>query len=603
MPTEITPEFLKPYLGVNGKRHKAYNETVEIMKRLSVHADGELPVDLIKKQRPNEDDKVFKYRCEIYQAITEEVIGRIITSLSKIRKSRDWMISFDQKKLPASLASRPEETLQSYTEKYYPFFGSYVNWLFNVCLKNYLVDPNGLVVVMPIDPNTPDDEFCKPFTYIFNSSQILDYVEGDYAIVMSTDRATYTFTRQGSNTPETRHDGKIYYIVSTTSIQKWVQVNDEERMEMKWEKPHNLPSLPAFKLGGIFSKALDTSFVFKSRINGVVPHLNLIVNEFSDSQAEVVQHVHSEKWVYMSTECPVCFGIGLEQNWQMDPDHPEITTPPVCKKCKGSRYISTSPYKHMIVTPTKAGEQQVPLPPAGYIAKNTEIIKVMMERINAHFYNAYAACNLQHEAKVPAPQSGIAKSYDHESHYVFVYSVAEDLVSIADRSFFFFNEWRNSTIVKDPVTRYGLLPVIPVPEKYDLFDAEFLIAQLKAAKDAGLNPVFIKQLEEEIASKQVNADPSVRHEVQLILELDPLFGISDDQKASMLMNKGISQLKYVLSCNIAEFVRKALRENNDFATLDTAKQIEVVTGYAIEEMQGISSASPLLKRIESAPAA
>lgn len=594
MPIEITPALIAPYIK-EGKRHKAYKDTVDIYKKMKVHADGELPTDLVKKQRPNEDDKVHQYRMSIYEAITEEVVGKIVNSLSKIRKSRDWMVSFDQNTVPPGLSARPEETLQYYTEKGFPFFENITNWLFSVCLKNYLIDPNAFIAVVPVSFTVPDTEFKKPFPFIFNSDRVLDFIPGQLAVFQSTDQATYTYSeKDGKQT--TKHDGKIFYIFTDTQVCKLKQQKPDvegnaDAYVSEYLINHDLGFLPCFKLGGVFHKAMDDLFIFKSRINQIVPHLNLIVNEFSDSQAEVVQHVHSEKWVYMSTECPSCQGIGLDQDWSYDPEYPEIKVPPTCRKCNGSRYISTSPYKHMVVTPSKPGEVQVPMPPAGYIDKNTDIIKVIDERIQRHFYNAYAAVEMQNEAKVPVPQSGVAKQYDAEANYVFVHSVAEDLIGILDKTFYMINEWRYNQYIVDKNARVAMLPVIPVPEKYDIFDVNSLILQIKSAKDANLNPVFIKTLEEELAGKQVNADSNVKNSVQLILELDPLFGVPDDQKVSMLSNKGISQEKYVLSCNISEFVRRALREKKDFITLDHNAQLTILNGYVAEEMASMSAAA------------
>lgn len=588
MPTNITPDLLKEYFNEN-KRHKAYVQTNQIMNKLKVHADGEFPEDLIGKRRPNEDDKCYEYRKEIYEAVTESALTRILNYLSLIRKSRDWHLLFNKNNVPPVISARDEETLQFYIEEGFPYFESMTNWMFDVCLKEYLIDPNGVVAVLPTIPVIENGEFQKPFTFIFNSNQVLEFKPDDFGIFLSTDKAEY------KDKAETYYDGKIYYVVNGTFVQKWSQINASGDTQLSWEYKHNLNRLPAFKLGGIVHKAMDTTYIYKSRINAIVPFLNEAAREYNDMQIEVVSHVHSDKWVYQSTECPQCTGTGLESQYNCPDGEP--CPPKFCEKCNGSRYISTSPFSHMVVTPPGLGQNSIPLPPAGYILKPTEMVKIQDERIEKHFYRAFSTIELQNLSKTPMNESGVSKEVDRDQQNIFVNSVAEGLVRIMDKATDIINDYRYMVIVPDKSKRKDMLPNINVPEKFDLLSSSYLIKELTSARTANVNPLIIRNMEIELAGKQFSSNPELKAELQLVLDLDPLFGLTDDQKMTRLSNKGITQLDYIISCNINQIVKKAIEANKEFPNLPRSKQNEILLQLAEELEESMSSSTAVKKLI------
>jgi hypothetical protein len=106
--------------------------------------------------------------------------------------------------------------------------------------------------------------------------------------------------------------------------------------------------------------------------------------------------------------------------------------------------------------------------------------------------------------------------------------------------------------------------------------------ELKSAKDSKVNPALLNQMEIEYADKKFNTDPSVRNLVQLILNLDPLANITEDDKMSMLSNKGVTIEAYVTSSNISTFVKKAIEADPDFASKKPEEQRAVISAFAQE---------------------
>jgi hypothetical protein len=254
----------------------------------------------------------------------------------------------------------------------------------------------------------------------------------------------------------------------------------------------------------------------------------------------------------------------------------------------------------MVVTPNNSPDKQGPMPPAGYIEKNVDIVKIQDERIENHFYNAFSSIELQNLARTPANQSGTAKDLDYSQQEIFLHSVAEDSVDILDWAYKVICDYRYSVIVPIEKDRYGMLPIINVPEKFNLINSSYLIQELKAAKEANLNPVLIQSMEIELAGKQFSADSAMKKKLELVIKLDPLYGKTSDQKNIEMMNGGIAKEDYILSCMIVPFVNRALLSNKDFITLPDEKQWEILYGYVTEHMDASGASAAVKKLIPTA---
>jgi hypothetical protein len=514
----------------------------------------------------------------------------VITSLSKIRRSQDWSISYDADKVPGRIADN--ETLEEYCEKNFPYFKSVTNWAFSVLLKNQIIDSNAVEVIWPLNINkTAENEYYKPFSVIFNSDLVLDYAMEDYGVFLSTDTNTYTLDGI------TRTDGKVIYVIDRNFLYKYVQValDGTMREDLKWM--HGLGFTPMRKLGGVFFKAMDNIFVYKSRIQSMVPRLDEAARIYSDLQAEIVQHVHSDKWIYVNTECRHCNGNGKMQLRDQDPC--------ACSHCDGRGYVQTSPYSNLVLTPPNnlQGQIPVPTPPAGYIQKTD--VALMVDKIDAQvekqLYGALSAVNMEFLAKVPLAESGVAKAYDGEETNNFVHSVAEDIVAAIDWTYKVINEYRYKDMVPNKPEREAMLPSIPVPEKFDLLSSTLLLDDLQKANQNKLNPVILNEMQIEYASKKFYNDPKVKDELETIFQLDPFPNITDDEKIGRLESGGITKLDYVVSSNIQQFVRRAMEENEDFYTLDMQERKVIIQVYANEVIQANSVKRQIAQSIPIEP--
>lgn len=576
---EFTPAELKDYF----KRENPieYHYSVEAKDRenaMRVHAEGIFPEKLINERRPNEPETVLTYRKSIFVPKTKPYFSKIESTLQKIRRSSDWSIKYG----PGSFDRVVEiEKLDAYAEKKYPVFGSVTNWAFSLLLRNYLVDANAICLVAPLEIPYLQNEYLKPVATIFNSADIIDFVEDDYAVVKNKIGAKYM---SGGKMIE----GRSFYIITTLSILRYDQINGRGDFAIAYSYDHGLNDLPAFKLGGIVTDVYGNHSLYESRISGILPEFNEALREYSDLQAAKVLHLYPERWEYTQNECVSCKGSG-QRIEQINDTACQVT----CKACQGVGYIATGPYSKMLIKPAAADQLQVPTPPAGFVEKDVEIIKVQEVSVEAHIYNALSAINFEFLAKSPLAQSGVAKEVDKDELNNTVHAIAEDLVRIIDNVYYLialyrYSEQYTTTEIEE------MLPMISVPEKYDILGATYYADQMKAVQEMKLNPAISNAMQVNFATKAFNNDLEIAEHVGLLLRLDPLAGITEDDKMSRLSNGGITKVDYIVSSNINKFVDLATESNADFADLDVTRQREIINAMAAaQESEEVTELLPM----------
>lgn len=577
----LTPEYLAA--AFTGKI-KPSETAVQFYNSLKVHFDGEYPGDLIDERRPSESLQIKEYRKKIYKPKTKGACSKIITSLQKIRKSPDYNVRYDDVNVPASI--KEEERPKVYFEEVFPVHKSLTNWVFSVLLKEYLIDSNAVIMVIPTNIGAEDNVYLKPFPYVFNCNRVLDYFADSHAILLSDETVTY----KHDGTDYT--DGQVCYVVTAEYVQRWEQTSPKKAMQLKYDFKHGLGYMPAFKTKGNYACVENNRVIYQSKISPIVPSLDEAVREYSDLQAEVVQHIHSEKWIYATQTCNTCNGTGkLRQG-----DKIENCTNP---KCSGGR-VTNNPYETLVVTPPNnmEGNAPIPTPPAGYIQKQIEIVGIQDKRVKEHIYEALSAINMEFLAETPLNQSGTAKEVDKDELNNFVHSIAEDLINITDEIAITIMKYRYGAILKNDKDLIAVTPIFAVPERFDLLNTSHLLTEIKSAKDSGVNTYTLNELMIDYVNKKFNQDKEIARKLEAIIKLDPLSGYTQDDKLTMVQNDGVSDLDYVISCNIESFINQAIADNPIFLSLPEKEKKAKIKELAEAKTKEISTATSLLKEVD-----
>lgn len=581
----FTQDEIDAYLSEEKEAYHPYREeNIRASRRILVHAEGKFPDDLIKERRPNEPAEVLAYREKIFVAKTKPTFSKVFSSLQKIRRSQEWAIRYS-KDVFSRIA--PEETLQEYCEKKYPFFTSVTNWLFDVVLRKCLVDPNAVGFVYVPTTKTEENEYVEPVCEIFTSEYIVDYLPENYAVLKIASGAKY----YNENTLVT---GTSFYVITTERIMRYDQISAKD-FAKKMDVPHELGELPVFQLKGIVIDHCSKGFQYESRIAAMLPELDEAIREYSDLQAAKVLHIYPERWEYTQNECTQCKGLGKRANpsWTEDCG---CDTHITCATCHGSGYIAAGPYSKIMVRPVNnavEGGSQIPTPPAGYIDKDTKIVELQEDGVKNHLYYALAAINYEFLAEAPLTTSGVSKEFDRDEANNWTHSVGEDLVAFADSVYYFIAKYRYKELYSSQEIE-NMLPAINVPERFDLVSSTQMQKELIDAKNGKFNPLLISALEDSYAASRYGTEPEVRERLQLTFKLDPLPNVSQEDKMVMLSNTGISKETYIISSNINEFIQRALEENPRFADLKLPEQKDVLKVYAAELLQPVVNVDDMM---------
>jgi hypothetical protein len=598
MPTVFTPVELKARF-TGQKRSLVYDEALDLYNKIRVHADGETPILLIKKARPNESEEVRAYRQDIYESETQNPVERVLGVLEKIRRSPDWMMLFDEEVPPII---NKDETPKKYLTEKYPIYQDIEYWIFEELLRTLSLDANAVVAVMPNSFMEPDPtEYMQPIAKIYTCKNVVDFIPNDYVILRSDELSSQlnpdqqqTRINSGKATifltdgQEIFVPGQVYYIITISSYQKWEET-PEGKYILTANLPHNLNSLPAFQMPGKFVKRVGNYTLKKTPLNPMVPHLNKAARESNDLDAGVIMHLYLEKWRINNIPCNKCNGTGSTLNNGERSD---------CTTCKGTGWATgKSPFNEIIIRPAAIGDQAIPTPPVGYVDKNPEILKIQNERIEQHIYKAMCSVNMDHLADAQLNQSGTAKAYDRDEVNNTIYTFASMLTAVTNQVVKFIIDLRYSGIIASQEERTKLYPVIPVPEKYDVINSSFLINEYQVAKTAGLNGIILAEMQKEIGNKKFYANPKVSAFVQTVMDLDPFPDKTTEEKGAMQAQKLATTEDVVLSNYISDFVRRAQDEDPNFNSKTDIQKREVLNQYAVEKVAELDTAAEIAQDI------
>lgn len=560
-------------------RHPLYNEAVRLAKEMSVHILGVKPEELLARVRPGEDIEITNYRLANYEATTKAPAGKAIKITSKIFNPNLSSIVFPQDVENA-------KKLEQYTMYYYPNYNSLTVYNKDVTLRKMLADANGLMAIKPQRVPRNDAERVKPVVVIYGSEANWNWDFDHFLINTAIE--------------EIRDKGKFYtfeYYDNTQFLKFKASSPRELELELEIIEQYvtnfvdkdDQPEIPAWRLKGNSISQDNGDILYESFFADAKPHWNLAIIHENDVIGAFVKHMNPQRYV-IGEECSnESMFEGIRYKCSYGVLKGIGSTGPVshgiCNVCNGLGRVASSPYEDHVILKSKLDEfEGSRMNPIGYVDVPVDATRLLEERAERMVKKGSSAINMDVEDEVGENQSGVAKVIDRSAQSDTLYDIGSVMYDVHfQNQFYFINKYMN--LVEDQSAKRETeknLPQINKPTRFNIESIAELVNNFKVGKDSGLDRNFLQAKQKEILTRDLDTNPDLKNYYSIIIDLDPLFGLTSDDIDSQLMKGTIKKTDVTIHFNLKPFVDKALFTDKKFLEKQKEQQLETLTKFAEE---------------------
>jgi len=559
-------------------RHHNYALTVKLAKEMSVHVYGERPDSLLSRVRPGEDADIMQYRLDNFEPTTKAPCGKALKIVSKIFNPNLYSIIWPKDNPVA-------EELRIYTTYYFPVYNSLMVYNKDVTLKKMIADANAVMAVKPQRIPQNDAEKVKPIVTIYCSEDIWNYDLDHYLFHISEEKLNgdtihtfeyYDFTqfiRFQTSSPN-------YPDLKITVIESYQHSFKDERGEQE---------IPCWKLRGNTLTVTDGDPVYESFFADAQPHWNLSLIHESDVLGSFVKHMNPQRYI-IGEECQnkkEVDGIMLRcHNGTLrggSKDGRGLSMQ--CDMCGGTGKVASSPYEDMIMLRHKLDEMtNLTMDPVGYVHVPVDATRMLADRADIMVQRGNAAINMLIEDYVGANQSGVAKIYDRSAQSDTIYDIGMAMYDVHfQNQYYFINKYMNEVADRSAGKATDEnLPQVNKPTRFNVETMAELVNSFREGVAAGLDRNFMQVKQIEILSKDLDTNPDLKKYYVTIVNLDPLFGMTQVDIDANLAKTLIKKEDAVIHANLKPFVDRAVAENKGFLDFDQTVKMDILRKYAQE---------------------
>jgi hypothetical protein len=543
-----------------------YHEAADMAQEIRVHADPRVkPVKLFAKKAPNETQKEHQYRMDSYANNTSQYWNRALSMVNRIWNKQNWSLSFKEPKLV-----NEGEGMAKYIYEDYPRGQSFIEYFVTKVSKQKDNDPNSVIVIRPsveyrVDENgryitddqgrklEDDTKLPKPVAFVYPSSRVIDYVDDEYALILMEDKSVVSVG--GIK----RNEGLVFEFYDNDNIWRISQIGEKHEYRFEYELifTHNIGYLPAEKLTGVPIGMDDNKGrqLYKSPFYDAVPTLNTALYNNSNLNISVASHVFLEKWEYVN-ECTTCNGMGkvLHEGEEVG-----------CDICNGRGTVNKLGPMNVIQvktpTDTIGEDDNVKIPPGGYITKPTEILEFLSGLIQQAKDDAFKMVNIDMTGQATGTETATGRFIDREEMMSFLMLEAQQNFDLLDKCLYYIGYMRYGTNYTGHV--------LTRPNEFNISTSADLTAELKEAADSKVSPILRGRLEKQYATSRFNNDKVVK-ELDIIQYVDGLAYMDEVDIMSRLNAGVIAKWQVILHDMIGSFIDQKLEENPEFLESDKA---------------------------------
>ena len=519
-----------------------YKLCIDLWEKVRVHSDGqEFPEKLFKSKAPNESEQMYEYRESIYQPITQSIWKRGITNYNRVFNKQNYAID----NWGNDSGIDESDHAMDYFLKEYPIDDSIESY-YSAIVKNIkLEDPNA-VNALWLELLEDDNKFSEPFGRIWHCDKVLRH-EKDYTLILSEEKSIVKYFKRDNEI------GFVFYLYDNTNIYKIEQVGDFTKWEFEIAVyyQHDLGYVPVKKLGGV-PKFEDNEMYYLSEALDAIYPLNEIAFDNSTLQASKIANAFLEKYELVS-ECdnPNCHDGNVWDNEN------EKYTP--CQSCSGSGEANSDPLGvHKVVV--RNGETlDVPLPPAGYIAKDTTILEFLRKEIEINKIEAfsYLGVDVSNSQVSGKAETAMGKMIDRETLFSALLNFSSEIFDLMEFEIDFVGK-----------VRYGVAkfenPTIKKPTNFAIRNEQDLTEEYGNAKDKGLPDIYTVSIMKQLTNTRFGTNDTLKKILELKQGIDRLFSLNNEESLRQKGQGVAADWEVILHTSFDTFLAQKMDEDDNY---------------------------------------
>lgn len=506
---ETIDEYIKNFLKLPKKDCVAKWE--KVFSDMAVHTRKALPKDLLLKRRPNEEEHIYNYRLDNYEAITYGSMNKSFDDLFRIINAVNYQVNGN----PSVL-----EYIKNSKFYYQNESLSLALYIQKVVMKRMIEDPNGWLVWFPSGQGIKDSSVkVSPKPMLVYSNQF-HYADENIFSFLAEEKSPLR-TNGGVD-----YCGDVYYILTKEDLIKLYQAGTKSNPTWVREDiyKHNIGQVPVITLGG----DINAEGYYESFFAPYLAFGNEAIRQFSDWQAGMISSNHPIKEVF-EAECEVDIISKISNNI---PQLEQKFEKQVQQGKLKLRNKTASPYA-VIERQIKSKQQEnfegnlpYEIPSVRFIQPNVENIKYAGESWEKLLERAEQSLNI--DMTVGVNQSGVSKQIDKEAQYSMLTKIGNNVFdNIYLNSLKFIDAYLNViTFEKSDVT-------IIKPTTFWVKNEDDLVNEIGILKEKNAPNFFMAQASVELAKKRFSGNPVSEKIFTFISVYDPLYIYTSDEKISM----------------------------------------------------------------------
>lgn len=580
---EILDSKIEIYKQAEAKKKKPefteiYCESVEYFERISVHSEiGKYPEKLFYNRAPNQTQAEADYIKATFKTTTFPIWERFLGSISGIWNPQNWSIKWNTEDTPISAG---KETPQSYLEEEYPVYRSLEQYYKSIVTPTKQKDANGLLVhkpyFIPVKINESNEvvidngQMVKPIAYIYNSAQIWDFLQGEYALVLTNEKSNVTY---GNGVQKC---GLVFEFYDNNNIWRIVQTGKKNDYQFEyfiyWN--HNLGYLPCEKLKGRPLQK-ENDILFQSPFMSAIELMDDVLLDDSYLRITKAGHAFPHKWEYVD-ECDYSNENGACIAGKIMNDYGDGVKEYDCPKCHGTgKAKSSSPlgvYQVKAPNRTDDSSKDMQIPPMGWIAPDPSIMEFLRKEINENSEKALQLLNLNSNSNIKASDTALGKMIDRQEKESFIQPIIHETFDLFEFSIKAILEMRYGTSIK--------LPQVQQPKTSDIKTEAELTAEIASAKQQGLPDIALRNLLLEYLNTRFQTDERINKSVDLTFYIDRLVSLTSLEIAQKKNSGSVANWEDILHTSIYTFMADAVLKDPKFFDKPTEEQGAIIVEMA-----------------------